>query len=224
MSCIAFQRYAVVFGALVLAACPGDDSSADSGADGLASTGQGPATSAGSGSTQGSASSVGSTGTGAVDSSGTGAGQSCGDMSCADDEYCDWDLDTCGEQKSEAGTCLPRPKACPAVYMPVCGCDGEVWGNACNANGAGVDVDIDGACEVPEDTFPCGPLFCQPGFEYCQVQVSDVGGFPDVYTCVQPAPCGTPQVDCSCLAREPCFDFSCEDLPDGGSEIICPGG
>ncbi len=106
--------------------------------------------------------------------------------------------------------------------MPVCGCDGTVYSNACDAQAAGVDVDAQGNCDAPPGTFPCGERFCDPSFQYCEMQASDVGGQPNVYTCKDlPMDCGaTP--DCSCLANVPCGDM-CMAAGDG-LMVVCPGG
>jgi len=51
------------------------------------------------------------------------------------------------------GTCSVIPGGCPAIYDPVCGCDGATYSNRCEASRAAVSVDHVGACGVgPEVT------------------------------------------------------------------------
>lgn len=38
------------------------------------------------------------------------------------------------------GECSPRPEACLDVWIPVCGCDGQIYSNTCYAHRAGVNV------------------------------------------------------------------------------------
>ena len=73
-----------------------------------------------------------------------------GGIPCADDQWCDYpDTAVCGAV-DQLGICRPRPAACPEVYLPVCGCDGETHGNACKAAAGGTDVAYDGPCLFPE--------------------------------------------------------------------------
>ncbi|MCX4240622.1 Kazal-type serine protease inhibitor family protein [Paraliomyxa miuraensis] len=212
--------------ALFALGCPGDDGTAEDGPEPTttSSATEGSSTdpsATGPTATEGVTSTSSTTEPGTSDS--TGAGADCGEMTCGEGEYCDWTADDCGESPGGFGNCMPLPEACDDVYQPVCGCDGQVHGNECEAQAAGVDVDAEGTCTPPDGYFECGYRFCDPGFEYCQVSVSDVGGYGDGFACVQPAePCEP--LACDCLTMEPCFEFSCDATGDGGIEIVCPGG
>lgn len=151
-------------------------------------------------------------------------GEACGDTICDANEYCDWPVNSCGADPSDVPLCTARPDDCPpSAGDPVCGCDGQVHVNDCGAAGEGVDVREANDCATPKGLFPCGFKFCDPLYSYCQVSISDVGGYPNGYACLSlPEPCGeTPT--CECLADEICGG-SCEATPDGGLTVVCPGG
>ncbi|HHH27164.1 MAG TPA: protease inhibitor [Polyangiaceae bacterium] len=70
-------------------------------------------------------------------------------IQCGAGEFCDWEQNTCGIA-DELGTCKPLPQACSEIYQPVCGCDGQTYGNACEANASGISVASDGECDPGE--------------------------------------------------------------------------
>lgn len=63
---------------------------------------------------------------------------------CGADEVCIFSVgESCGDADFQ-GLCAKRPTTCAGTNgSPVCGCDGEVYQNACMANAAGVDIVLD---------------------------------------------------------------------------------
>lgn len=53
--------------------------------------------------------------------------------------------ENCGADGA-TGSYRITPEACHANYDPVCGCDGETYGNACVANTGGMSVKSEGEC------------------------------------------------------------------------------
>jgi Kazal-type serine protease inhibitor domain len=74
------------------------------------------------------------------------AGESCGGSTvCGSTTYCSYPTgDTCGA--TGAGTCETRPRICPYIVLPVCGCNGLTYGNGCFAEEAGTSVAHGGHC------------------------------------------------------------------------------
>jgi hypothetical protein len=68
-------------------------------------------------------------------------------IQCPDPLFCDFPVATQCGSGDQAGTCRARPEACTEQYAPVCGCDGNTYGNACFAAVAGTSVASEGPCE-----------------------------------------------------------------------------
>jgi hypothetical protein len=76
--------------------------------------------------------------------------------SCPEGLYCEYPPDAMCGRADGTGVCQVIPEACDLVYSPVCGCDGNTYGNECEANMAGISAETDGECEKPGET--CGGL------------------------------------------------------------------
>jgi hypothetical protein len=61
---------------------------------------------------------------------------------CEAGDYCETPVGECGD----VGECLLKPTLCPYIYQPVCGCDGNDYGNHCFAKANGVSIASEGDC------------------------------------------------------------------------------
>jgi hypothetical protein len=114
----------------------------------------------------------------------TQPGRTCGGIAaldCDDGEFCNYEPPLgqgCdGTIADAAGQCQATPQACTLQYDPVCGCDGNTYGNACAAHSAGISVAGRGEC-VPK-RFSCDRrnLLCKRAEPVCPAgQVASLEG------------------------------------------------
>ncbi|HTO80126.1 MAG TPA: Kazal-type serine protease inhibitor domain-containing protein [Methylocystis sp.] len=67
-------------------------------------------------------------------------------LECGPKEWCKYPPHSACGAGDVFGKCEPRPEFCPEIFMPVCGCDGKTYPNACQAAAAGHDIAHAGKC------------------------------------------------------------------------------
>lgn len=99
--------------------------------------------------------------------------QSCGGfagLTCGEGQYCHYDAQLQCGAADHLGECRDLPQVCIEVFAPVCGCDGNTYGNSCKANAAGTSVAHEGECNTEPEPALCGGfagLECPEEGQYC---------------------------------------------------------
>jgi hypothetical protein len=112
-------------------------------------------------------------------------------VGCPDGQFCELPADTCNGADFQ-GVCVVQGSICPAIYKPVCGCDGKTYSNDCARRAAGAQKEHDGPCA-------CKPLACKVG-----AKAIDTDGDGCADTCT--APCAS---SCDCYDAPLAFDGVC---------------
>ena len=136
---------------------------------------------------------------------------------CVASEYCHGLDFGCDPATAFQATCRERPTVCEHIADPVCACDGEIYGNECEANAAGVQIKDEGpTCVAPPGQFQCGAHFCDSASEYCEAY--DRGS----HLCKPwPADCGDAPSCASCFSSSLPVDCVACVVSGSGFELRC---
>jgi len=135
----------------------------------------------------------------------------------APEEYCVFWSYRCGAEGGD-GYCSPRPEDCPPTTdSSVCGCDGAVHLDACQAAMLGQDLNANpSACDPVPRTFECGYALCNPSTDACMHWIA-----PSQYWSCEPLPDDCPSPSCSCFDQlEQGGGCGCEEA-DGHVMLGC---
>ena len=114
-------------------------------------------------------------------------------LPCDDNEFCRLPHGMCDAADIQ-GVCVELPEACPRVFLPVCGCDGETYPNQCDAARAGAQIDHEGPCRNPSacrSNDDCADAFYCQYVNGCGGDGNSLGAVPGL--CL-PRPLGCPDV------------------------------
>ena len=149
-----------------------------------------------------------------------GLTQYCGGFAgytCGANQWCDFPVGSICGLGDQLGVCKPRPQVCTDQFIPVCGCDGKTYSNACQAAAGGTDVAYAGACRSPITAVGGGAA----GQTAISGTSSKVGTLSDVYAWknVQPGPGAFPSLHVTgkIVVPNPCYTTSTDYAGDSAS-------
>jgi hypothetical protein len=114
-------------------------------------------------------------------------------LKCPDGQACKYPVGQCNVADL-SGICVKEPEVCPKIHAPVCGCDGNTYGNACELLKAGVREDKKGACSKASTASCQTDADCQAN-QFCQ----DKAG-----ACKPPGKCTAKPEICSDIFKPVC--------------------
>ena len=160
-------------------------------------------------------------------------GSECGGLTgeaCGSGQFCDFELDAACGAADQTGSCQDIPEICTLQFAPVCGCDDITYGNACEANAAGISVASEGACEGEGGANACGGLLglsCADD-EFCSFAADAFCGAADQTGTCEPRPEVCPDIFSPvCGCDDETYANACEANGAGvsvASEGECGGG